>query len=830
MPTSRPQPATFGETLRARGAGDLLTLLDARPDLATPAPSTIRSLGARATSRTSVERAVAHLDRCTLDVLEAVLVLGGTRPEDAGTSPDAVVAAVLGTRPAPDDAAAVRSAVADAGARLLVWESAADGAVRGAPGLEEVLGPHPAGLGPTGPAPTGPVGDLLADAPPGAREILAALTWGPPVGVTPRADPGLRAASDWLVAHRLLVPTDARYVVLPRGVGLALREGRTHRDARPRPPRAGGATVSSETRDAEAAGAALESVRLVGALLALWGESPTPVLRSGGLGVRDLRRLARELGTDEGAAASVAELALAAGLVADDGDDPPSFAPTTAADDWLDLDTTARWAALAASWATSARTPWSVGGRDERGTLRAALDPELSRPWVPRLRAAVLAVLAEQPETAPDDEGVLDVLRWRTPRTPPPTAAVAGLLAEAALLGVTGAGALAPTGRALLDDGSREPAHEAVLAPAGPGRVRALAEELGRILPPAVDEVLLQGDLTGIVPGRPSDALATLLDACADVESRGSALTVRFGAPSVTRALGAGRSADELLAALGAHSPVGVPQPLEYLVRDAARRHGSLRVGSASSYLRTEDPALVAGLAQDPALHHLGLFAVAPTVLAAHAPAAELRAALRARGLEPTVEGPGGQVLHAEQSATRLAGRPRPAWLGGGPVRRTRSLRPDPRAASVTAGPSEDPERRRARLAELADRLVAADAGAPAEPAERPAGTRALAPGSTGSSAAGSPPRRPAATHGDGAGWDLPPGGTTEPADSLALLREAIDGQRHVLLEIVGARGTPETRRVRPLRLDAGRLRALDTARDAELTVAVHRIASVRPA
>jgi hypothetical protein len=50
-----------------------------------------------------------------------------------------------------------------------------------------------------------------------------------------------------------------------------------------------------------------------------------------------------------------------------------------------------------------------------------------------------------------------------------------------------------------------------------------------------------------------------------------------------------------------------------------------------------------------------------------------------------------------------------------------------------------------------------------------------------------------------------------------------------VWLEVVGTSGGPSRRRVRPLTLDAGRLRAQDPARDAELTVAVHRIASVAP-
>ncbi|TGJ94708.1 hypothetical protein DLJ96_18300, partial [Actinotalea fermentans ATCC 43279 = JCM 9966 = DSM 3133] len=71
------------------------------------------------------------------------------------------------------------------------------------------------------------------------------------------------------------------------------------------------------------------------------------------------------------------------------------------------------------------------------------------------------------------------------------------------------------------------------------------------------------------------------------------------------------------------------------------------------------------------------------------------------------------------------------------------------------------------------------------------------------------------------------PRGTTEPPAALGLLRDAIDAGDHVVLETIDPTGQPTRRRVKPLVLEGGRLRALDPARDAELTVAVHRIAGV---
>ncbi|TGJ94740.1 hypothetical protein DLJ96_18075, partial [Actinotalea fermentans ATCC 43279 = JCM 9966 = DSM 3133] len=107
-------------------------------------------------------------------------------------------------------------------------------------------------------------------------------------------------------------------------------------------------------------------------------------------------------------------------------------------------------------------------------------------------------------------------------------------------------------------------------APALTSAEAALATALESVLPPEVDDLLLQGDLTGIVPGRPSTALERLLEDAAEVESRGAAITVRFTPESLTRAFDAGRTADDLLADLANHSRASLPQPLDYLVRDTA--------------------------------------------------------------------------------------------------------------------------------------------------------------------------------------------------------------------------------------------------------------------
>ena len=868
----------FADDLRQRSDTALAALLRARPDLAAPSPSTLRSLAARASSRSSLERALARADALTLQVLDAVLALEPVVGPLTGPLSTEVITRALGGSTA--DRPRVEAAIHQAVEQALLWD--AQGAtpldLRTVPGLDELLGPNPAGLGPhLDPVPDGlseAVGNalgaapdrastaaaldkLLAAAPPGARAILDALAWGPPVGVVPPAGSRPRDAVNWLVTEHLLVRSDARHVVLPRMVGLALRDGRTHREPRALPPEPQGRAVHTATADAEAASAALELVRRVRLLRQSWDENPPSVLRAGGLGVRDLRKAAAQMETDERAAAFVVEVAALAGLVRDDGDAPPSYVPTVT--DWDDLDDAARWARLVEAWLASRRAPWLVGSRDDKGALRAPLSPDLQRPWVPRLRNGVLGVLATEPAgdtvLAPTTEAVVEVLTWHTPRSVPPASAVEGLLAEAEWLGVTGAGALSTPGRALLA------APSDVSDPQVTGVTRTSDTSVGdpaaalrAVLPHEVDEILLQGDLTGIVPGRPSRELARLLERSTDIESRGAATTVRFSPASVTRALDQGETADGMLDELGHRSPVPVPQPLEYLIRDTARRHGAVRVGSASSYLRAADATVLAGLEHDPTLAGLGLVRLAPTVLAASVPAAALHEALRNRGLVSALEGPDGRVLVARRGVT---GRAMPAPRSAAAIRMGASSdvatrAPDPETLVAELRAVEEAARAGARAradaAEVARSVSKSGGGIPlrgyrvvgSQPRPGITAVEQQVPGAPATGSAppaptAEPAPAPAGAPAESSGAEAPDealeddAGTQHPADGLALLRDALRDGSTVIVEMAGHTGRLERRELKPLNLDGGRLRALDPNREAELTIAVHRIASVLP-
>src|SRR5690606_22826411 len=133
------------------------------------------------------------------------------------------------------------------------------------------------------------------------RAVLDRLAEGPPLGQAAQ-NGALTGPVRWLVDHGLLVALGPDLVELPREVGLVLRRdagplGSLH----PKPP-----ALSGQPRpgaDAAGAGQAMEAVRQLDALVGAIGESMPPQLRLGGIGIRELRRLAKEVGSDEATAA-----------------------------------------------------------------------------------------------------------------------------------------------------------------------------------------------------------------------------------------------------------------------------------------------------------------------------------------------------------------------------------------------------------------------------------------------------------------------------------------------------------------------------------------------
>ncbi|MGY5883773.1 helicase C-terminal domain-containing protein [Modestobacter lacusdianchii] len=646
------QPATLAAWLRTRTDEQLGALLVARPDVARPAPSDVVGLATRLAVPVSVDRALDELDAATLQVLDAVLLSptdGVPRDELPGLLPDV-------------PAEVVDAAVGTLTTRALLWGDAD----LHAPEPVRRAVRYPAGLGRRAvdlrvPLP-GDVPGTLAGLDPDERGVLERLSADRPVGHLPDSTGGALTPARRLLQAGLLARIDAVNVELPREIGLALRGDHPLGPPRLRPEPAV-TRRDPAIVDRQAAGAALEVIGRVTDVLTALEEEPAGLLRSGGLGVRDQKRLAKELRIGEGDVAFLVELAHAAGLLDVGGAQRDEWLPTRGYDAWREQDLPDRWAVLAEGWLTSVRLISLVGQRDVAGKAVNVLSPDVVRQTAPALRRSALAVLAEFPPgeglTAPE---LVTLLRWRTPRRADRLAPVPDLLAEAERLGIAVGGVLSTGGRGLLAGGED-----------------AAADGMRGLLPEPVDHVLAQPDLSLIAPGPLVAELAGTLAVVADVESSGGATVYRVSDGSIRRALDAGWSAADLHDFFTRASRTPVPQALEYLVDDVARQHGRLRVGAIECYVRSDDHGLVSQVLSDRRTANAELRRLAPGVLVSGLPPEEVLSVLRAAGYAPAGESSGGAVLTRPKAPSRAAGRRPGTAAPSGP----RRLAPEDVAATV---------------------------------------------------------------------------------------------------------------------------------------------------
>jgi hypothetical protein len=680
----------YAATLAALGDQQLARLLECRRDLlAASAPSSFAELASRAGSPASLAAAVGLLDRGTLQLTELLAVVGlpttaTTLAEAAGpgldrerllegldrlaelglavTTPDGTISGPHGIGAAFGDPGQLGPSVAELAKIAVTMEQLAR--VAGHLGLEVPADARKADL-------VALVSDGLADpavlagalehaGEPERRLLDQALAGHGPITVMGVGDgrfarhPDAEPAS-WLLDHGLLLPTTYSQFVVPREARVGLRGGLVFPDWPP-PPRLEPLAPVDDAAE-RAAAAAMRLVLAAEGLLGRLDRDPLPLTQSGTVAVRDLRRLGRELELGDDELSLLADLLVEAGLLAVGGSwEHRSLGLRPEADAWLADGRAARWADLALAWRDSElafedhlaqRLGQAAGTEPARALGGNRRSSALAR------RRGLLAGLTELPDGAAAElAGLADLLAWRQPLAwprPDGHRGAAALVLEAAkLLGLA------------VDSGGRVapgPAAAAWVDGAGPAE---LAEPMRGQLPDGSDRLLIAGDLTVVAPDGLAPAVAVRLGQLADREQGG---TWRVHEASLRRAFDEGATPDELLDFLRGHTSTPLPQALEYLVKDTARRHGRLRVGDAATYLRG-DPALVAAAVRSAGGRRLGLRELAPGVAVTSQSQHELLAALRKSGELPLAEEPDGTPRPESRKPVRHSGRGRPSVPG----------------------------------------------------------------------------------------------------------------------------------------------------------------------
>lgn len=395
------------------------------------------------------------------------------------------------------------------------------------------------------------------------------------------------------------------------------------------------------------------------ALLDRWADQPAPALKSGGIGVRAVRAAATALGVDAVEVALLAHLAAELGLlgVMETGpatgrgrlrDVPMGWAPTRLRERWAELPAARRWVLLVRAWVDATEFNETVDGLPNKvGIERFRMNAVRVGGDAPAARRAVLDTLAALPDGCGLEPGALAGRAWWLHPADVDVQEAAGVLAAARILGLVppdGPAGLTTLGRLVLID---------------PDRVAEVVNH-------RTGALTVQADLTVLVPPDTAPEVAARLERYADLESDAGVRVYRLAEQRIGAALTAGDAAEEIESFLVAHSGVEVPQNVRYLVHDVARTHGKLRAGAAASYLRCDDPAL---LAQAAGHRTARLRVLAPTVAVSTLSRARLIEVLRAKGLALVAEDPdgatvvaGGHVAPPRVGAPTALPTPDPVW------------------------------------------------------------------------------------------------------------------------------------------------------------------------
>lgn len=446
----------------------------------------------------------------------------------------------------------------------------------------------------------------------------------------------------WLFGLGLLVPLDWETVILPREVVIALRGGTPLKRftlTAPEPQHLKGSGLASRR-----AGVVEMSpptlLEMMSAICHTTEREKIRPLRTDGMGVKDVRNFAKQLGTDEATAARLIELCSACQLILSDLR-TDRIAPTPAFDEWNDLASAERWLTVVRDWAAY-RTSLSrvVDSETRIAPLSGVFHVDDNAVW--RRGLVVRALLSGPENEALDPRGITANVNWKAPGrwvdVADPQSAVDAVLEEAALLGLLRGGVLTDYARAAL---------------APDATTDSISEAMASVFPPTITTFTVQGDLTALAPSELQPSVRAELGVLADIESRGAASLYRFSEASLRRAFDLGRSRDDLVAFLQEHAVPSVPQPLLYLIDDVARRYGRVVVGSMHTYVRVSDEALLVEIVRAKKTSKLGLRQIAPTVAITMVAAAKLMKGLRDAGFLPVEEGTDGVLISGPVTGLR---------------------------------------------------------------------------------------------------------------------------------------------------------------------------------
>jgi hypothetical protein len=278
----------------------------------------------------------------------------------------------------------------------------------------------------------------------------------------------------------------------------------------------------------------------------------------GALGLPDVKRAATHLGKSKEYVKTIFELAKVAGLISSN---EKRFQPTALADGWITSSPKARWLILCEAWlsllgAAGAKEVLAQLNQNRISSLKKLIQSTFPfASMAPASRINRLADMADQ-------------------------------------IGLSSAGSAASWLPEVLSN-----------------KLASAAKALESRLPAQQDRIIIQADLSIITPGPLVSALEVQLRKFADTESIGLATSYRISPLSISCGLEEGMTEQEIRLLLQKLNGTGLPQPVDYLIRENAERFGRLKIVATEkgSLLISSDELLAKQITMDSKLKTLML-------------------------------------------------------------------------------------------------------------------------------------------------------------------------------------------------------------------------------
>ncbi|MCB0998795.1 MAG: helicase-associated domain-containing protein [Acidimicrobiales bacterium] len=353
---------------------------------------------------------------------------------------------------------------------------------------------------------------------------------------------------------------------------------------------------------------------------------PIVGLKTGGIGVKTMRDLAKRLGLPAGQVDLLVHLALGLGLITQLSEfvgrgrtaswvhrfevNPERLA------EWRDLDVADQWTRLVDAWLDALDAPADTRAVDAlvRRSVIADLLATSDGHGIPADRFTHWIAHQHVMATRVDVTRLADHL------------VVLGLAPPD---GPVGLGALART-------------------------VLTEPDSLHALLPDQDRTFVVQADLSVIAPPALDPVVRARLDRLCVAESSGSVNVLRLDRTRIAAEMASGATAESLLEFVTAHSSVPIAPVVAQVFADVERQRGGLTARGAATVVTADD---VLGLAAAVKVRAARLTLLAPTVAISDLPLDKVLGALRKAGLAPSTDAdpvPAGDVVNRVQATPRV--------------------------------------------------------------------------------------------------------------------------------------------------------------------------------